>query len=432
MSLVLNVEILGEFKQLTQATKGAQSSLSSLEKTTGNISRKMTGALAAIGLGFSLRTVVNGLEEATKAAVEDAKAQQILALAMQNTGKATGDQVASAEKAIASMQRQFGVVDDKLRPAYQKFFIATKDVTRSNELMKIALDASAATGRDLDSVSQAMAKALSGTDTALIKLIPSLKGSKTPIEDMAKAFAGAAEKAANTDPYMRMNVIFADMQEQIGMSLLPQLEKFSAWLATPEGQEKIQAIIDLVTEMTGKFSAALEFVIANKDFFIQFGGAIAGIAVAVKATNLAIGIFTGLEKIFVGAAVAMGASAETATTKVRLLGASFGWISAVIIGLTTIVELNKQLGLGTNEGAARQWATTPTNGATNFSGNSSIPLTGRPGSFNNMAPITAPRVTAPIVNQNIRIQGQQSASEIAKLLNRSSKVNGVTIIRGGL
>lgn len=430
MSLVLNVEILGEFKNLTAATKGAQTSLNGLNKTATNISRKMTGALAAIGLGFSLRTVITELEEAGKAAIEDAKGMEILALAMKNTGAATDTTIKSAEGAIKSMQLQFAVADDKLRPAYQKLFIATKDVTESNRLMEIALNASAATGKDLEVVSQAMAKALAGSDTALVKLIPSLKGSKTPIEDMAAAFAGAAEKAANVDPYQRMQVIFGEMQEQIGYALLPTLDKFSSWLATPEGQEKLQGIVDLVVAMIGKFTEVVDFVLANKDTIIAWSGAIGAVALAVTGVNTAIKIFTGLQTamqtvgaIMTAVLVKTGVEADVAAGKVRTLGAAFGWISAVIAGLSAIVALNNQLGLGTNEGAAKTWATTPTGGATNFSGQTSIPNKPNTQSFTNMAPITQNNTT-------INVKSTQSAQDIAAVLQRSQKVNGTTVFRG--
>lgn len=428
MSLILNVEILGEFKNLTAATKGAQSSLTSLNKTTSSISKKMTAALAAVGLGFSLRTIVNELEQAGKAAVEDVKSQELLALAMRNTGEATDSTIKSAEASIKSMQLSAAVADDKLRPAYQKLFIATKDVTETNKLMQIALDASAATGKDLDVVTQAMAKALTGTDTALIKLIPSLKGSKTPIEDMAKAFAGAAEKAANTDPYARMQVIFGEMQEQIGMALLPTLDKFSTWLSTPEGQEKLQAIIDIVVSLLGRFTDLVNFAVDNKDIIIGWGGALLAVGSAIFTINKAIGIFEALRPVLIAGMVATGASAEVAATKVGILGASFGWISAVVAGLTAIVALNNQLGLGTNEGAAKTWGTTPTGGATNFSGQSSIPLTGNAQSFSNMAPISTGKVTTN--NTTINVKSTQSAQEIAAVLARSQKTNGTTVFRG--
>jgi hypothetical protein len=380
MSLVLNVEILGEFKNLTAATKGAQTSLSSLNKATASISRKMTGALAAIGLGFSLRTVINELEESAKAAVEDSKSQQILALAMENTGMASAKNVQQAESFIASMQTTAAVADDKLRPAYQKLFIATGDVTESNRLLKIALDASAATGKDLDTISQAMAKSLAGSDTALNKLIPSLKGSKTPIDDMAAAFAGAAEQAANTDPYARISVIFQDIQEQIGMQLLPVLNDFSTWLATPEGQEKMQQLVDLAKDVIANFSAMAKWVLDNKDWLVPMVAAIGTVTSAWKIATGAVEAYNAAAAIIgaigAGAAGVLGGAAAGAA-----LG---GYQQGQITGQTSQIYAGA-LGIGK-----------PT----------------------------------PTQNVTINVKSTQSAQDIAAVLARSTKTNGVTVFRG--
>lgn len=228
-SLALNVEILGEFSKLTAATKGASNQLSGLNKTASSISAGMSKAFAAIGVGFSLSVIKNELGEAAKAAVEDAKSMNILALAMENTGKATKGTVQQAEESIRKMSLQSAVADDVLRPAFQKLFIATGDVTKSNRFLQVALDASAATGKDLDSVTQAMAKSLAGQDTALLKLIPSLRGAQDPLSELEKTFRGAAEAAANTDPFQRMNVIFGEIKESIGVALLPVLNNLADW-----------------------------------------------------------------------------------------------------------------------------------------------------------------------------------------------------------
>jgi hypothetical protein len=248
-SLALNVEILGEFSKLTAATKGATSQLSGLNKTANTISSGMRKAFAAIGVGFSLSVLKNELGEAAKAAVEDAKSMNILALAMENTGKATKGSVAQAEESIRKMSLQSAVADDVLRPAFQKLFIATGDVTKSNRFLQVALDASAATGKDLDSVTQAMAKSLAGQDTALLKLIPSLRGAQDPLAELEKTFKGAAEAAANTDPFQRMNVIFGEIKESIGVALLPMLNNLADWF--------IQVLPD-IQNFFGLFSKSLD------------------------------------------------------------------------------------------------------------------------------------------------------------------------------
>jgi hypothetical protein len=313
MSLILNVEILGEFKNLTAATKGAQSSLAAMNKRAQSVSRAMTSAFAAIGIGFSLRVITQQLEEAAKAAVEDSKSMNLLALAMENSAGATKDQIAQAEKSINSMQFQAGIADDKLRPAYQKLFIATKDVTASNKLLQIAMDTSAATGKDLDAVSQAMAKSLAGSDTALLRLIPSLKGAADPMAELERLFKGAATEAANTDPYQRMQVIFGEMQEQVGMVLLPILQEFSTWLSTPEGSAKLQEIVDGLKAIITQGVKLVQWVIDNKDWLVPMVTAIGGLTIA---WNVALGAakayaaFAGLGAI--GGAAGLGVAGAVA------------------------------------------------------------------------------------------------------------------------
>jgi hypothetical protein len=244
-TLALNVEILGEFKNLTRATQGAGDQLSKLNQTTAGISSGMIKALGAIGIGFSLSAITQQFENLTKAAIDDAKSQDILALAMINTGKATDFQVAQAEDLIKEMQITAAVADDELRPAFQKFFIATGDVTQSQKLLQIALDASAGTGKDLDSVTQAMAKSVAGNDTALVKLIPSIQGATDPMKVLQETFEGAAKAAADADPYQRMQIVMGEIEETIGYALLPILEDFAEWFMT--ALPHIENFIELLT-----------------------------------------------------------------------------------------------------------------------------------------------------------------------------------------
>jgi hypothetical protein len=345
MSLVLNVEILGEFKKLTQATTGAQDSLGDMNKRAQSVSKSIGKAFAAIGIGLSFKMIANELQEASKAAIEDAKSQALLANALKNTLNVTDDTIAATEEIIRQYQFSASVADDELRPAYQKLALATKDTTRANELLGVALDVAAGTGKSLDVVSQAMARSLAGSDTALLRLIPSLKGSKQPMEDLANAFAGAAEKAADTDPYKRMNIVFGELQEQVGMALLPSLEKFSSWVASPEGQEKLNAFVTLITGLAGKFDILAGFIVDNADAFIQWSGVIVGVGIAIKVFTTALGIYSTLASVvatrnaaIAASQVAIGTTAGAAAVKVGALGAALR-LAAGIIGVASLVLL---------------------------------------------------------------------------------------------
>lgn len=381
MSLVLQVDILGEYKNLTAATKGAQNQLGALNKRAQSISNGMNKAFAAIGIGFSLGVLKRELEDATKAAIEDSKSQQILALAMENTGKATSKQVAEAEKAIKSMQIQSAVADDKIRPAYQKLFLATGDVTKSNKLMQVALDAAAFSGKDLNVVSQAMAKSLAGSDTALVKLIPSLKNASDPMAELERMTRGAADAAADLDPYARMQQIFGELQEQVGMALLPVLNQFSDWLATPEGQAKLQEIVDGFVAIIAEGIKLVEWVVANKDWLVPM--------------VVAIGAVTAAWKIAMGAVEAY----RTAVIIAQALGGPAGWAS---------------LGIGAL--ALGAVATASGNGKTT-TGQSFSTSFGQVSTSGNKTTV-----------QNVVIQGSQSAQQIKTILQKSAKSTGTKLV----
>jgi len=68
MSLVLNVEILGEFKKLTSATRGAETQLSKLNNSTKKISNSIRSTLGAIGVGFSVVAITRGIKDTLDAA----------------------------------------------------------------------------------------------------------------------------------------------------------------------------------------------------------------------------------------------------------------------------------------------------------------------------------------------------------------------------
>lgn len=389
-TLALNVEILGEFKKLTTATQGAAGQLQSLNKTTSAISSGMIKALGAIGVGFSLGFIKDQFEQAAKAAVEDVKSQQLLAIAMENTGKATAATVAEAEASIKAMQLQTSVADDILRPAFQKLFIATGNVTDSNRYLQIALDTSAATGKDLDSVTQAMAKSLAGQDTALLKLIPSLRGVDDPLSELEKTFAGAAEAAADTDPYQRMNIIFGEMQEQVGMALLPILNEFSDWLATPEGQAKLQEIVDGIIEIIESIIEAVAYVEENKDWLLPMVAAIGGVTAAWNLATAAVNGF----KTAAGIAAFVSGSAVATTGAVLAGSATGGFMEG-----RQVIQNAEILSGGTRFEQGRGL----------FGGAFQTP--------------------APVINNNITVQTNATATAIADAINRANRASGTNLIR---
>lgn len=308
MSLVLNVEILGEFKKLTTATTGAAKDLNSLKKTTDKISSGMKTALGAIGLGFSLGVVVRELKEASKAAIEDVKSQELLALSLVASTKATDNQIAAVEKVIGKYQLQASVADDELRPAFAKLTQSTGNLEESSKLLGIALDVSAGSGKSLDAVTQAMSKALEGSTGALERLLPAVKGVDDPMAFLEERFKGAASAASNVDPYTRMNILFGELQEQIGMALLPYLEDFSDWLAEPGTTVMLQEIVTVIVGLIKDFAGLVAVAVQYKDVLIPLAAVIGTVTVAVKAVSTAMTIYNTISGLVIAKNAAMVAS----------------------------------------------------------------------------------------------------------------------------
>jgi hypothetical protein len=208
------------FKQADTAT----------DKLTKNV-KKLAGAF---GLAFSTTAILAYGKAAVKAAADDQKAQQQLALALKNVG--LGRDAALSEDFVQRLQREYGIVDDLLRPAYQTLAIATRDTFESQRLLNLALDISAATGRDLGAVTTALSRAYLGNNTALTRLGVGLSKADLKTKsfyeittDLANTFKGSATQAANTyaGQMAKLNVASANVAETIGVGIIDSLKILS-------------------------------------------------------------------------------------------------------------------------------------------------------------------------------------------------------------
>jgi len=204
---------------------------SALEKTQSTGSKMGAGlkkaALPAAAVLGALGVAAVG---ATKAAMEDAAAQDKLAGVLERTTGATEAQVAQTEKWISKQSLATGVADDELRPALAKLASATGDVGKAQTELTAAMDVSAASGKSVAQTSAAIAKAHEGSMGALWKMVPGLKaataGSKdmtVTMEALAKMTGGAmADSAATGAGQMKVLAVqSAELQETLGAALLP-------------------------------------------------------------------------------------------------------------------------------------------------------------------------------------------------------------------
>jgi hypothetical protein len=236
-----------------------------------------------------------------------------------------------------------------------------------------------------------MAKSLEGSDTALNKLVPSLAGVEDPMSQLEATFKGAAEAAADLDPYQRMNIVFGEIQEQIGMALLPLLQDFSTWLATPEGQEKLQGVVDGIVDIIESLVELVGWVDDNQDWLVPMVIAIGTVTTAWGAATTAVNAF----KTAAGIATAIGATGAVGGSLVTA-GVVGGYNSGVAYA-DLYAKMEAAKAKGEPDWADIQW-------------------------------FPEPRTSTPIIN-NISVRTGATAQEIADAINRANRASGTNIIR---
>lgn len=239
------IPVLTEFSD-----KGIKEGIKSLKKL----------AVSQIGAATAGTALLELSRRSINAAMEDAAAQKQLSLAITNNTGATSLQVAEIEKNVAAMQYQYAVADDQLRPALASLTRVTGNLTQSQTLLESALNISAATGRDVESVSLALGKAYQGNYKALKSMGLSISDTAMKNKDFAAvmsevnaATAGAGETFAKTAQggMAKLSIKAADLQENIGNNLL------SVIVPTAEAIQKLGETSEQASKKSGLLSSVM-------------------------------------------------------------------------------------------------------------------------------------------------------------------------------
>ena len=280
LSILADVDDLK--KKLNQSSTEVEGFAGKLQKFS-----KIAGA-AFLAAGVAATAYAGKLAvEGVKAAIEDEAAQLRLATSLENVTGATKAQIKETESYILKTSLAFGITDDKLRPSLDRLVRSTKDVEQAQKLQTLAISIAAGTGKDLQAVSEALAKAHDGNFTALKKLgggidenIIKSKDFDAATASLAKTFEGQASKQAETfqGRMDRLKVAFDEGKEAVGAQLLPIIEKF------------VNIIVEQVIPNLGKFAAYFEpikkAIMDNKETFQAFGKFIVDYIVPVLAFTL--------------------------------------------------------------------------------------------------------------------------------------------------
>jgi len=278
MAADVRIDIAAEFT----GKKAFKQAETSTDKLTKNVKGLAKGLLAVYGA----QKLLSYAKASVKAFAEDDKAAKALGTTLKNLGLAYGSNINTVNGFISRLEMQTGVLDDELRPAMDRMLRATGDVTKSQELLGLALDISAGTGRSLTQVSQSLQKAFLGQKQALGRLGVGLTKAELETssfeqiqERLSVLFAGQATAAADTyaGSLAKLTVAGNNAKETIGKGLVDALITITNSNSTDEFIAKIdkaaQSIANFVRE-TGEFIKITKsiFDFKNLSFFAPSGG----------------------------------------------------------------------------------------------------------------------------------------------------------------
>ncbi len=236
----VKIDIATEFT----GKKGFKEAETSTDKLSKSV-KKLAGGLL---LAFGTQKILAFGKASVKAFVEDDKAATALGQTLKNLNLAYGSQIGTVNGFISRLETQTGVLDDELRPAMDRLLRATGDVTKSQELLTLALNISAGTGKSVTQVSQSLQKAYLGQKQALGRLGVGLTKAELESssfeevqERLSVLFAGQASAAADTyaGSLAKLTIAGNNAKETIGKGLVDALKTASSSTSTDELVEKI-------------------------------------------------------------------------------------------------------------------------------------------------------------------------------------------------
>ena len=282
----LGAEFVGK-----KAFKQADTALTKLNKTTKTFAK-------SFGLAFGASALVAFSKASVKAFAADEAAARRLSTAVDNLG--IGFANPGISKYIANLEKSASIADDLLRPAFQALLTTTGSLTKSQELLSNAIQISRASGIDLVTVADDLAKGFVGTTRGLSKYNTGL----TKAELQSKSFneilgiilarsAGAAEDYLTTTSYKMdaLSIATGNASEIIGGGFVDALARASGGTEASDAAiflETMAGLFNKVTLAAGTSVGAIPTLAQNlkklgKDIFFGFVGKQTGVSLGTPS-----------------------------------------------------------------------------------------------------------------------------------------------------
>ncbi len=269
-SRTLKLSILGDVDQLKKSLAQAETGVQQSASKIGDFSKKVGLAFAAAGVAaaaYAGKLLIDGV----KSAIADEAAQARLAATLRNVVGATNDQIRAIESQITKTSLLTGKTDDELRPSFDRLVRSTKNVEEASKLQALALDVSAGSGKSLEAVTNALAKASEGQTTALGKLGVGISAAdlktmsfETITAKLGDTFKNQASVQAETfqGKMDRLKVAFDEGKETVGSFILDAVTPLVSGFVN----KVIPAIQNLAEELGPKLTPVFK---AFGDYFTK-------------------------------------------------------------------------------------------------------------------------------------------------------------------
>lgn len=340
----LKLSLIGDTKNLVDSLNKGAKATDSFGKQVGDISAKIVKSFALIGgavAGFSIVFA--------KAAAEDQQAANRLAQTLGTVTTATQKQIGAVDQWITKTSLATGLADDELRPAFERLARSTKSVEESQQLLNLALDLSAATGKPLEAVTNSLAKAYDGSYTSLQRLGLGIDANLIKAKDfdgiyrqLNSTFGEFSEKRSEEAlvKFQRLQVALQEAKEAVGAALLPVFIKLGDWLLK-DGVPRLNAF---VAGLVGDKSLSYSFSVAQKQAE-DFGQKLRGlIDKFIEYKDVLITVAGVVTTIFVASKIAAGVQATILLVKGLITAYNALRVSAMAAGIASMFALNPVLG----------------------------------------------------------------------------------------
>lgn len=214
----IKIIIAGELKK-----KGFQDA----ERATSSLEKKFKSLAKTVVAVFSVREVVQFGKAAVKAFSEDEVAARRFESAL--TGVNLGFATPEIENYLENLEKFTAITKGQLRPAFQTLASTTRSVAMSQDILNTAIDVSAGTGVDLQTVINDLSKSFLGNNASLAKYELGLSKSELKAKSfneiqelLNNQFSG--QRAAFLDTYAGkvslLEASYERMQTTIGSGLV--------------------------------------------------------------------------------------------------------------------------------------------------------------------------------------------------------------------